>query len=271
MLDVALALVVAAAVAAGLWFLWRLLGGASRSRSRAALRIAAVVLVALAVSGYGLFQLSKARGVQLLGELVTHVGTPQKVVALTFDDGPSSEYAQQVVNVLEAHDATGTFFVIGADAAKDPAALKTLVAAGEEIGNHTWDHPRLLAMSQGAIADEIERTDAVIREAGYEGPILVRPPNGKRLLAAPWYLWRHDRTTVMWSLEPDSIRDIADDPDAMVEHVRDNVQPGDIILMHVMYEGRDASRQALPRILEALADDGYRFVTVSQLLALRED
>ena len=124
-------------------------------------------------------------------------------------------------------------------------------------------------MSQGAIGGEVERTDALIRAAGYRGPIFVRPPNGKRLLAAPWYLWRHGRTTVMWSLEPDSIAGIAGDPDAMVAYVRDNVRPGDIILMHVMYEGRSASRAALPRILEALAADGYRFVTVSQLLARR--
>ena len=143
------------------------------------------------------------------------------------------------------------------------------MAAGEEIGNHTWSHPRLLAMSQGAIAGEIERTDAVIRAAGYRGPIYVRPPNGKRLLAAPWYLWRHGRTTITWTLEPDSIPGIADDADAMVTYVRDTVRPGDIVLMHVMYEGRDASRAALPRILEALAADGYRFVTVSELLALR--
>jgi peptidoglycan-N-acetylglucosamine deacetylase len=271
MFDVAPVLVLAAALAAALWFLWRRLAGSSRSRPRAALRLTAVVLVALAVAGYGAFRLSKARDVQLLGELVTHVDTPEKVVALTFDDGPSSAYAQQVVDVLDAHDAKGTFFVIGGDAEKDPAALKRLVAAGEQIGNHTWDHPRLLAMSQGAIAAEIERTDAVIRKAGYGGPIFVRPPNGKRLLAAPWYLWRHGRTTVMWSMEPDSVGGVTDDPDALVGYVRDHVQPGDIILLHVMYESRGASRAALPRILEALTAEGYRFVTVSQLLALRSD
>jgi peptidoglycan/xylan/chitin deacetylase (PgdA/CDA1 family) len=248
---------------------WRRLSGPSRSRPRAAVRVIAIALVALVLVGYGAFRLSKAQDVQLLGDFATHVDTSQKVVALTFDDGPSTEYAHRVVDVLEKHGAKGTFYVIGGEAAQEPAALERLVAAGEEIGNHTWDHRRLLAMSQSAIGDEIEKTDAVIRSAGYSGPISVRPPHGKRLLAAPWYLWRHGRTTVMWSLEPDSIGGIADDPDAMVDYVRHNVQPGDIILMHVMYESRDASRRALPRILEALAADGYRFVTVSQLLALR--
>jgi peptidoglycan/xylan/chitin deacetylase (PgdA/CDA1 family) len=269
MLDVVPTLVVAAALGAALWLLQRRLFGAAGSRSRAALRLAAVVLIALTLTGYGAFRLSKARGVQLLGDLVTHVDTREKVVALTFDDGPQPAYAQAVIDTLAAHDATGTFFVVGSDAAASPASLRALVAAGEEIGNHTWSHPRLLAMSQGAIAREIERTDAVIRAAGYRGPILVRPPNGKRLLAAPWYLWRHGRTTVTWTLEPDSIAGIADDADAMAAYVRDTVRPGDIVLLHVMYEGRAASRAALPRILEALSADGYRFVTVSELLALR--
>ena len=269
MLDVVPALLVAAAIAAALWLLWRRLAGAAHSRPRAALRVVAVILLALAVVGYGAFRLSKTRDVQLLGELVTHVHTSEKVVALTFDDGPVAEHTQEVIDTLEKHDAVGTFFVTGHDAEQAPAALKALVEAGEQIGNHTWSHPRLLAMSQEAIADEIERTDAVIRAAGYTGPIYFRPPNGKRLLAAPWYLWRHDRTTVMWSLEPDSIGGIADDPDALVAYVRENVAPGDIILLHVMYESREATRKALPRILVALAADGYRFVTVSQLLELR--
>jgi peptidoglycan/xylan/chitin deacetylase (PgdA/CDA1 family) len=270
MLDVVPSLLVAAVIAAALWLLWRRFGGATRSRLRAALRIVAVVLLALAVTGYGAFRLSKTRDVQLLGELVTHVHTSEKVVALTFDDGPVAEYTAGVIKTLKSHDAVGTFFVTGHDAEEAPAAMQALVEAGEQIGNHTWSHPRLLAMSQEAIAGEIERTDAEIRAAGYTGPIYFRPPHGKRLLAAPWYLWRHDRTTVMWTLEPDSIGGIAGDPAALVAYVRENVSPGDIILLHVMYESREASRKALPRILVALAAEGYRFVTVSELLALRE-
>jgi peptidoglycan/xylan/chitin deacetylase (PgdA/CDA1 family) len=268
-LDVIPALLVAAALATALWFLQRRLFGPSGSRPRVALRLTAVVLIALALVAFGAFRLSRARGFQLAGDLVTHVDTGEKVVALTFDDGPQPAYTQNVIDTLKAHDAKGTFFVIGRDAAASPDSLRKLVAAGEEIGNHTWSHPRLLAMSQATIAGQIERTDAVIRAAGYGGPIFVRPPNGKRLLAAPWYLWRHGRITVMWSLEPDSIAGIADDPDAMAAYVREHVRPGDIVLMHVMYQSRSASRAALPRILEALAADGYRFVTVSQLLALR--
>ena len=113
MLDVVPALLVAAALAAALWFLQRRLFGPAGSRPRAALRLTAVVLIALALVGYGAFRLSKARGVQLLGDLVTHVDTGEKVVALTFDDGPQPAYTQSVIDTLDAHDAKGTFFVIG--------------------------------------------------------------------------------------------------------------------------------------------------------------
>jgi len=270
MLDVLPALLVASGVAAALWFLQRRLFGAAGSRPRAAVRLTAVVLIALVAVAYGAFQLSKSRHVQLLGDLATHVETDQKVVALTFDDGPEAVYTQQIIDVLRDHDARATFFVIGGECRESPQSLRALVRAGHEIGNHTWSHPRLLAMSQTAIRDEIERTDAVIRAAGYEGPVAVRPPNGKRLIAAPYYLRRNGRTTVMWDLEPDSIAGICDDADAMVKYVRENVRPGSIILMHVMYEARGASREALPRILDGLSADGYRFVTVSELLALRE-
>ena len=120
MLDVVPVLLIAAALAAALWLLQRRLFGSSGSRPRAALRLTAVVLVALALVGYGAFRLSKARGIQLAGELVTRVDTGDKVVALTFDDGPQPAYTQSVVDTLEAHDAKGTFFVIGHDAAAAP-------------------------------------------------------------------------------------------------------------------------------------------------------
>ena len=121
----------------------------------------------------------------------------------------------------------------------------------------------------GRVADEVERTDSVIRAAGYGGPILFRPPYCKKLVSAPYYLWRHGRITVTWDLEPDSESPAVGDPQAMVRYVLANVRPGSIILLHPWGQSRDASRRALPLILEALAARGYSFVTVSELLATR--
>ena len=197
------------------------------------------------------------------------VDTAERVVALTFDDRPTPEHTDEVLDVLAAHDARATFYLTGGESDDDPHGLRAIVAAGHELGNHTWSHRRLAFVSGATVADEIERTDAVFRAAGYVGPITFRPPGCKRLLTAPLYLASHDRTTVIWDLEPDSIPEVAADADAIVTYVIERVRPGSIVLLHLMYDSRAPSREALPRILERLAAGGYRFVTVSELLALR--
>ncbi|WP_067522455.1 hypothetical protein [Nocardia uniformis] len=113
--------------------------------------------------------------------------------------------------------------------------------------------------------DEVERTDAEIAKTGYQGPITFRPPFGKKLLTLPWYLSRHDRTTVMWDVEPDSGKraNVAE----IVAETLDRVRPGSIILLHAMYESGAASRAAIPLLAKELRARGYTFVTVSQLLA----
>ena len=150
-----------------------------------------------------------SRTVQVLGDHVAHVDTDRKVVALTFDDGPSDLYASELVADLQRYDAHGTFYVIGAAAADQPEALRSLIASGQEIGNHTYSHRRLVFVSTTTAARRGDSTDRVIRSAGYRGPSPFRPPYGKKLLSLPWDLWGGDRTTVMWDLEPDSLEGIA--------------------------------------------------------------
>jgi peptidoglycan/xylan/chitin deacetylase (PgdA/CDA1 family) len=246
--------------------LWRLLGGRPRGPGRRVVRLVVALLIATTLFGLGAYRLMNARSVQLIGRQVTSIQTGAKVVALTFDDGPTGEYVDAVLADLARYRARGTFFVIGSAAQDNESALRALIAAGHEIGNHSFTHPRLVFVSTGTVAREVESTDRVIRSAGYRGPILFRPPFGKRLVSAPYYLWRHERTTVMWDLEPDSMADIADDPGAMSEYVAENARPGSIVLLHVWYDGRSAARAALPLILARLTAQGYRFVTVSELL-----
>jgi len=248
---------------------WRALRGRPRSGRALARRIALVLPLALVVAAAGAYYLMSSRSLQLGGDMVRRVDVAERVVALTFDDGPTAKHTGGVLEVLSAHDARATFYLTGAESAAHPEELRAIVAAGHEVGNHTWSHRRLVFVSTATVADEVERTDAVFRTAGYEGPITFRPPGCKRLLTAPLYLAGHERTTAIWDLEPDSLPEVATDADAIVTYVTDRVRPGSIVLMHVMYDSRAPSRQALPRILEALEARGYRFVTVSELLALR--
>lgn len=224
--------------------------------------------MAVVITGAGLYPLTKSRSFQLVGDLVRRVETEERVVAITFDDGPTPEYTGRVLQELEAHDAAATFYLVGAAIEDHPELLAEIVDAGHEVGNHSYSHPRLYFVSAAVVAREIEQTDELLRAAGYSGPITVRPPGCKRLLTTPLYLASTGRTTVTWDLEPDSLPEIANDADALADYVVENVRPGSIVLMHVMYDGREPSRAALPQILERLEADGYRFVTVSELLAL---
>lgn len=224
--------------------------------------VALVLVVIIAVTACG-YWVSNARTFQLAGRLVDRVDTTDKIVALTLDDGPT-DLTPEVLKVLAGADVPATFYLTGRELEAAPTQGKAIAAAGHEIGNHSYSHQRMVLMSPDTVADEVERTDAAIRATGYQGPITFRPPYGKKLWALPHYLSEHDRISVTWDVEPDSATGA--DADAIVAETLDKVRPGSIILLHVMYGSRDASRAAIPLIVDGLRSDGYRFVTVSELL-----
>ncbi|MDI6026553.1 polysaccharide deacetylase family protein [Corticibacterium sp. UT-5YL-CI-8] len=228
--------------------------------------VPAVVIATAVVGFYGLFQLSKARGFQLFGKLVNRVETQSPVIALTFDDGPTPKFTEPVLELLREKNVKATFFLTSRETEENPTQARAIVAAGHQIGNHTYTHANLTLALPATVSDEIERTDAAIRATGYEGEIVFRPPYGKKLLTLPWYLSQHDRTTVMWDVEPESYPDIANDPEAMTQRVLSEARNGSIVIMHVMYRSREATRQALPNIIDGLRERGFRFVTISELM-----
>jgi chitin deacetylase len=124
----------------------------------------------------------------------------------------------------------------------------------------------MVLMTPGAIKDEIEMTDRLIRDAGYAGEIHFRPPYGKKLFLLPAYLSKTKRKTITWDVEPDSYADVAADADKIVAHVLERVRPGSIIILHVMYPSRAASLKSVAGIIEGLKQQGYEFKTVSELL-----
>ena len=225
----------------------------------------ASVLVVVLVGAYALLQVADSRTFQFFGTLVNRVDTTEKVVALTFDDGPDPAGTHAILDTLKSRQVPATFFLIGREIAAHPDLAHAIAAAGHEIGNHSFSHDRMIGVTPAWVADEVEATDALIRAAGYSGDILFRPPNGKKLFALPHYLAEHGRTTITWDVEPDS----AGTPDATT--VRDTtlaqVRPGSIVLLHAMYASRAQTRQAIGPIVDGLKQRGFRFVTVSQLLA----
>lgn len=228
--------------------------------------IAVVVILVTLAALFGIFQFSKARGFQLFGTIVPRIETSAPVVALTFDDGPTLRYTRDVLALLDDRDVKATFFLTGKEMEEVPALTSDIVRRGHQIGNHSYSHPDMTLSSMSTVREEIERTDAAIRAAGYQGEIYFRPPYGKKLLTLPWYLSRTGRTSVTWDVEPESYPDIAEDANAIAEHVIQNAKSGSIILLHVMYRSREASRQALPMIIDGLRERGFQFVTVSELM-----
>ncbi|WP_284775949.1 polysaccharide deacetylase family protein [Agrobacterium sp. lyk4-40-TYG-31] len=227
------------------------------------------ILAVLLTAIVSLHVYSNSRTTQLFGDIIARVETDKPVVALTFDDGPSARFTKDVLTVLKDRDVKATFFLIGKETAENLPQARLIAEAGHEIGNHSYSHSNMAWMGPASVKDEIERTDAAIRAAGYQGEILFRPPYGKKLLTLPWYLSQHDRKTIMWDVEPESYPEVADNPDALAKYVIDNASNGSIIIMHVMYRSREVSRQALPLIIDGLRQRGFEFVTVSKLIENR--
>ncbi|WP_446225356.1 polysaccharide deacetylase family protein [Nocardia sp. IBHARD005] len=221
--------------------------------------VAIVVVLAVCV---GLYVLMNSRTYQVAGRLVDRVETDEKVVALTFDDGPTAR-TPEVLRVLGESQVPATFYLVGQDLAAHPEYGAAIVGAGHEIGNHSYSHRRMMLVSGDTVREEIERTDSEIRRAGYPGPISFRPPYGKKLWALPHYLADHDRTTVTWDVEPDSAGGAS--REAIVADTLAQTRPGSIILLHVMHGAESIT--AVPEIVDRLRAQGYRFVTVSELLA----
>lgn len=223
------------------------------------------VVVALLALAYALFLVSKSRSFQFFGGLTQWVATEEKVIALTFDDAPSV-HTGTALDILDAKGIPATFYVVGKAMEQSPDVVVDIVRRGHELGNHSYSHQRFLLKSPQFIATEIERTNALIRAAGYADEITFRPPNGKKLIALPWYLRQHGIKTIMWDVEPDTFH--VGDADAIVQYTLEQAKPGSIILMHPFCEEVCAAdREALPRIIDTLQSRGYRFVTVSQLLS----
>ncbi|WP_416730951.1 polysaccharide deacetylase family protein [Fictibacillus sp. JL2B1089] len=224
--------------------------------------VAIFLLIGLAYSG---LKLSSSRDFQFFGGLVTSADTAGKVVALTFDDGPTDN-TDEILSILKEEGVKATFFVTGREIEENLGEAKKIVAEGHELGNHSYSHERMVLKTPSYIRNEIESTDKLIRKAGYEGKIHFRPPYGKKLIGLPYYLDKHDRKTILWNIEPETYPEIAADSKKIVKYVSRNIQPGSIILLHVMYDSRTESMESVKGIITDLKAKGYTFKTVSEMV-----
>jgi len=197
-----------------------------------------------------------------------HVAEQNKVIALTFDDGPWPKYTQEILDILKKEDIKGTFFWIGKNVEAFPEIGLQVVAQGHAIGNHTWSHS-YRRMSPVMASHEIDDTAAIIESTTKVKTTLFRPPGGILTNGPAGYALSHQYTVLMWSADStDYARRVS--PNAMVNKVLKNAKPGGMILMHDGGGDRKRTVQALPTIITDLKKQGYKFVTVPELLAMEE-
>lgn len=193
---------------------------------------------------------------------ITRVRTARPVVAMTFDDGPHPSLTPQLLDILAQRQIRATFYVIGSRVVRQPELTRRIAAAGHEIGNHTWSHPSLSALSDDAVLSELDRTTWAVHEAVGRPPVTMRPPYGN--LHGRQRLMVHgtrNLPTVLWSVDPEDWR--RPGPSVVTERIVSRSHPGAVILAHDIQGG---TVRAMPATLDRLIARGYQFVTVSELI-----
>lgn len=200
------------------------------------------------------------------GQAVEADGTAElteeiKYVALTFDDGPRRSTTERLLDGLKERGAAATFFLVGEEIAGNEDLIARMGAEGHQVGNHTWSHVRLEDVSQAVMLDEISRTDKAIGTILGGSGYWLRPPYGlvkagtEHLVTVPM---------IKWSVDP---RDWESrNKEKIVSAVLSSVSDGSIILLHDIYP---TSVDAALEIVDRLQAEGYWFVTVKELLAIK--
>ncbi|MFD0871138.1 polysaccharide deacetylase family protein [Paenibacillus residui] len=201
------------------------------------------------------------------GEIVWEINTDEKVIALTFDDGPNAAQTPQILDLLKQYDAKATFFVVGKRMEKYPDLVRREANEGHELANHTYNHPYFKQSTPiEQIRQEILKNEQLITSLTRHKPRLFRPPGGfysENIVEASkeaGYL------TVLWSWHQDTKDWRSPGVDKIVRKVLDNARNGDIVLFHDHVENNPQTVEALKQILPELKQRGFRFVTVSELL-----
>jgi peptidoglycan/xylan/chitin deacetylase (PgdA/CDA1 family) len=194
---------------------------------------------------------------------IGRVHTKEKVIALTFDDGPDDNW-EAFARLFTERDVKATFFVIGKKVEKNPDAVKAFHEAGMEIGNHSYSHRDMSTLTIEEVKRETLQTQALVEKATGEAPKLYRAPF---LKYSPEILSMLDEMqlpavnaevlTGDWQKEMTAER--------IFKRATTDIQSGDILLMH-SWSGK--TLEVMPRILDALEAQGFRFVTVSELMQI---
>ncbi|WP_010493388.1 polysaccharide deacetylase family protein [Paenibacillus elgii] len=201
------------------------------------------------------------------GEVIWEVPTAEKVIALTFDDGPDPDDTAQILDLLKLYEAKATFFLVGNKVERFPELVKREAEEGHELANHTYSHTYF--KRNGSVAklkEDIRRAEDLIYAASGQKCRLFRPPGGFYNEKLIQMAKSEGYMVVMWSWHHDTRDWSTPGVDKIVNKVLGNARNGDIVLFHDYVEGKGQTADALKEILPELKKRGFRFVTVSELL-----
>ncbi|HEX6988929.1 MAG TPA: polysaccharide deacetylase family protein, partial [Bacillota bacterium] len=251
----------------------------SRRRGRAGRlnpsRIGRIAIMGATMVGVGLYLLNLYvyQGFGETRELVRRADVQMRAVALTFDDGPNPRYTTEVLDILRAEGVTATFFLVGREVEAYPELARRIVAEGHEVGSHTYSHKNLLGAKPETVRREIMRGNLAIETVTGVTPRFFRPPRGAYNQAALATTAETSQQIILFSLSSRDWLELA--PSEIARNILRRVRPGDILLLHdsgdlvrSRHGDRSNTLRALPRIIAGLRDQGYVFLTVSQLLVI---
>ena len=183
-----------------------------------------------------------------------------RCLALTFDDGPSDQTTEALLDSLEQYGVKATFFLVGQRVAVHPNSTRKIVSFGHELGNHSYSHPMFHKITDEQVRIELSRTQEEIYRACGVVPRWFRPPYGFLLPTQRQLVKEQDLTTILWNVDPQDWS--RPGTDSIVKRIVENIQTGSIILCHDLHY---QTVEAIPFILDHLLDKGYEFLTVTEL------
>ena len=185
-------------------------------------------------------------------------------IAMTFDDGPSAEYTGTLLDELKKRNLKATFFLVGQCVVEHPLLVKRMVDEGHEVANHSWSHPAFAKMSDSAVRNELQKTqDAIVAACGVK-PTQMRPPYGSITAAQKrWISQDMGLQVILWSVDPLDWKKPGEN--AVRSRIVNGAADGAIILAHDIH---GSTVRAMPETFDQLLAKGYKFATVSELLAM---
>jgi len=198
-------------------------------------------------------------------DVVTRIPTNERLVAFTFDDGPNPTYTPQLLDIFRAARGKATFFMIGEQIEAHPDVAAAVHAEGHEIGNHTQTHPHLTKLQPEQARAELALAEERIR--GITGqPVRVFRPPYFDIDDSIWAIVREMGYPCVGAVNPETRDWETPGVDHILLHTRNTVTGGSVLLFHDGYGDRSQSIEAVRILVAELAAEGYRFVTVSELM-----